>query len=152
MALINSSNFLLYKDQTPLGHSKSTIVNFDVDLPEATTKDSEGWKEYIAGLRSCKIKAEGLTDYSKSLNFEQLADLVIARQKINFYFKDFISNKHIVAGTGFVDAVSEKAEKESAVSFQLDITLTSLASFSNDRLWNTIFDRWNEIALEWQNV
>ena len=39
MALINATSFLLLKDTTVVGHSKSTSFNINVDLPDATTKE-----------------------------------------------------------------------------------------------------------------
>jgi len=152
MALLNSSNFLLYNGETPLGHSKSTTFNLSQDLLDTTNKDSEGWSEFIAGVRSGKLKTEGLTDYSNALNYEQLVDLLITRAPLTIYFKDFVNNKHIISGTGYIEAVSEKAETNNSVSFDLDIQLTSLIGVTNQRVWNTIFEYWNTIATAWNNV
>ena len=72
MSAINATSFLLLKDDTVLGHSTSTVINLEQDLADATTKDSQGWQEFLSGIRSGRVRAEGLTDYSDSLNFAQL--------------------------------------------------------------------------------
>ena len=152
MALLNSSNFLLYNGETPLGHSKNTTFNLSQDLLDTTNKDSDGWSEFIAGVRNGKLKSEGLTDYSDALNYEQLVDLLITRAPLTIYFKDFVNNKHIISGTGYIEAVSEKAETNNSVSFDLDIQLTSLIGVTNQRVWNTIFEYWNTISTAWNNL
>jgi len=69
MPLINASSFLLYKDQTAIGHSKNTVFNLNLDLPESTTKDSGGFAEYLPCLRGGTITVNGLTAYNDTLNF-----------------------------------------------------------------------------------
>ena len=110
MAVINATSFLLLKDTTVIGHSKSTSFNVNVDLPESTSKDSLGWKEVIPGVKSGTLSCECLTDYSDSLGFEQLADMVLTKQKAVFYFKDNVNPKLIVRGEGFINSVDETAE------------------------------------------
>lgn len=152
MALLSSSDFLLAAGETVLGHSKETTFSLEVDLVSATNKDSGGWQEFLQGVRSGKLSASGLTDYNDTLNFEQLASYVITRQSINFLFKDFGGGNFIINGTGYIENVSENADAEGLVTFDVDIVLYGLASATQQRVWNTIFDTWNTIATQWQNL
>ncbi len=63
------------------------IIKNPVKLPQSTRKESLGWKEVIPGVKSGTLSCECLTDYSDSLGFDQLADMVITKQKATFYFK-----------------------------------------------------------------
>jgi hypothetical protein len=98
----------------------------NVDLPESTTKDSNGFKEVIAGVRSGEIAVDGLVDYSDTLNFEQLSTMMLTRQKAEFYFQDSINSEIIYNGEGFVESVEQIAEVENSVSFSVGISLTGL--------------------------
>ena len=62
MALINGTSFGLFHNGNILGHSTQTKFTLNVDLPEATTKDSAGFKEVIGGIRSGTISVAGLVD------------------------------------------------------------------------------------------
>lgn len=152
MALLNSSDFLLFADETALGHSKETTFSLEADLVSSTTKNSNGWQEFLQGVRSGRLTVSGLTDYNDALNFEQLVSYVITRQSISFYFKDFAGGNFIINGTGYIESVTENADAEGLVNFDVDIVLYGLVSASQQRVWNTIFDTWNTIATQWQNL
>lgn len=155
MPVLNASSFLLLKDTTVIGHSKSTSFSINVDTPESTTKDSLGWREIIPGVKSGTINCECLTDYSNSLNFDEIADMIITRQKAVFYFKDTVNTKLIVRGEGFIVSVDETAEFENATSFNLDINLTGIFTVSDaseGKTWDNVFEKWEDIATNWENV
>ena len=90
MATINGSSFLIYKNDDPIGHSNNAIVNLNCDLPDSSTKDSNGWKEVLAGVRSGTIEVTGLTDYSDTVNFEELAEMVLLGTSTTFYFTTYL--------------------------------------------------------------
>lgn len=154
MAVINATSFLLAKEQTVLGHSTSTVLNLEVDLKDATTKDSQGWQEVLAGLRSGRIRSEGLTDYSDSLNFSQLQSMLITRERADFFFKH-PNNKFLFRGFGFVTNVSETAEAENAVSFKVELQLSGLYVITDPTeglTWDIIFTQWESLNTNWQEV
>lgn len=155
MAVINATSFLLLKDQTVLGHSTGTVINLQQDLADATTKDSQGWQDFLAGIRSGTIRAEGLTDYSDSLNFGQLQEMLITRSINNFYFKQPANEKLIFRGDGFVTNISEVAENNGAVSFNVEIQLTGLfviTDVTEGDTWDTIFTQWELLNKNWNLV
>lgn len=154
MAVINATSFLLLKDQTVLGHSTGTVINLQQDLADATTKDSQGWQEFLAGIRSGTIRAEGLTDYSDSLNFAQLEEMLITRSINDFYFKQPANEKVIIRGNGFVSNISEVAENNGAVSFNVEIQLTGLFAVNlvEGETWDTIFTQWELLNENWNQV
>ena len=155
MAVINATSFLLLKDQTVLGHSTGTVINLQQDLADATTKDSQGWQEFLAGIRSGTIRAEGLTDYSDSLNFGQLQEMLITRSINNFYFKQPANERLIFRGDGFVSNISEVAENNGAVSFNVEIQLTGLfviTDITEGDTWDTIFTQWELLNKNWNLV
>ena len=155
MSVINSTSFLLLKGSTVLGHSKSTNISINLDLPDATNKDSAGWSEVITGVRSGTISCECLTDYSDALNFEQIAEMIITKQKAVFYFKQPTNTRLVLRGEGYVSSVDETAEFETATSFNLEINLTGIFTISDiteGKTWDSIIQQWENISEEWQDV
>ena len=155
MAVINATSFLLLKDTTVIGHSKSTSFNVNVDLPDATNKESNGFQEVIAGVKSGTISCDCLTDYSDSLSFSQLSEMVITKEKAVFYFKDIANNKFLLRGEGFVQSVDETAEFVNATSFNLEISLTGVFTItdpSQGLTWDNVFAKWEDIADNWEDV
>ena len=155
MPVINASSFLLLKDTTVIGHSRSTSFNVNVDLPDATNKESNGFQEVIAGVKSGTISCDCLTDYSDSLSFSQLSEMVITKEKAVFYFKDIANNKFLLRGEGFVQSVDETAEFENATSFNLEINLTGVFTItdpSQGLTWDNVFAKWEDIADNWEYV
>ena len=155
MPVINASSFLLLKDTTVIGHSKSTSFNINVDLPESTNKDSGGWKEVIPGVKSGTVSCECLTDYNDTLSFEDLTDMMILKQKAVFYFKDPVNTKLVLRGEGFIQSIDETAEFETATSFNLEINLTGVFSITDATVgltWENVFSKWEDLAKDWEDV
>lgn len=155
MAVINATSFLLAREETVLGHSSSTVVSLNQNLPESTTKDSEGWKEFIGGLRSGSIRVEGLCSYSDTLSFDDLEEMVITRQSARFYFRQPGDERIIISGYGFIESASETAETETVSSFDIEIKLTGtyvITDVTEGLTWEQIFTNWEDLALNWENV
>jgi hypothetical protein len=155
MAVLNATSFLLLKDEIVIGHSTNTTFNVNLDLPDASTKASGGWSEVIPGVRSGSLDCEGLTNYSDSLTFNELADMIITRQKAVFYFKDTVNPKLIVRGDGFIESVDETAESENITTFNLKINLTGVITITDPSAgltWENVFSKWEDLATNWESV
>lgn len=107
-----------------IGHSTSCSLSLSNDLPEATTKDSAGFQEVIAGVKSGEISFEGLVAYDDANNAIEAADLLIARTKINWTFGTAESGDAVYSGNGFLSSVEMSAEMESPVTYSGSITVT----------------------------
>ncbi|MBN88369.1 hypothetical protein CMO95_02085 [Candidatus Woesearchaeota archaeon] len=153
MALINGTSFGLFHNGNILGHSTQTKFSLSVDLPESTTKESAGFQEVIAGVRSGTISVSALTNYSDNLNFEQLADMVLTRQENEFVFEQSAFEGLLLIGNAIIQNVEEIAETENVVSFDIELQLTGLFSIQQqgtDRYWNTTDVLWENANFEWQ--
>ena len=153
MALINGTSFGLFHNGNILGHSTQTKFTLNVDLPEATTKDSAGFKQVIAGIRSGTISVTGLVDYSDTVNFEQLADYVLTKTLNEWVFTQEAFDGLTLTGTGYVTNVEETADMEGAVAYDVEIQLSDIFSVQDDsggnRYWNTTDVFWNNANFEW---
>tara|TARA_R100000231_G_scaffold15402_3_gene16393 strand:- start:15798 stop:16220 length:423 start_codon:yes stop_codon:yes gene_type:complete len=107
-----------------LGHSTSATLSLSADLPDATSKDSSGFNEVIAGTRTGEISFEGLVAYDDANNAIEAADYLIARTKLFWTFGTTASGDKIYKGSGFLSSVEMSAEMESPVTFSGSITVT----------------------------
>lgn len=112
----------------PIGHSTSCTLSITNDMPEATSKDSAGYAEVIAGLRSFEISFDGLVDYTDeatgSTNADGIITLVNSRSKIDFSFGTAVSGDQLISGEGFISSIEVTGEMESVTTYSGTITGT----------------------------
>jgi hypothetical protein len=88
MGLINGTNLTIKVGGVAILKATSASLELSVDLPDATTKDSAGWSEFFAGVRSFTLSSDGLVDYATSASVEtdELVALLIARTAVAVEF------------------------------------------------------------------
>lgn len=86
MSKINGSVIIPIIGTDAIVHTTSATLSINADLPDATTKDSEGWADHIQGLRSWELTIEGYSAYDTSGNVVALSDLVIDRESATMEF------------------------------------------------------------------
>ena len=123
-SVFNGTNLILQVEGNPLGHTTSCSLSLSNDLPEATTKDSNGFQEVIAGVISGELSFDGLVDYSDTANAIELADYLLARTQITCVFGTSVTGDAIYTAEGYLSSVEQSAEMESPVSYSGSITLT----------------------------
>ena len=97
--------------------------DFNADLPEAATKDSSGFQEVIAGVKSSEISFDGLGAYDDMSTIE-LADYLIAELSL-LRFGTAASGDDVYTVEGFLSCWNE-LEMESHVTYSGSITTTDL--------------------------
>jgi predicted secreted protein len=122
--VFNGTNLVIKVEGTVVGHTTSCTLSVNMDVADATTKDSAGWSEGIAGLKSGEISFDGLVDYSDANNAEQLLDYLIARTQVTCVFGTVASGDSIYTAEGYISSLEQSAEMEAAVTFSGTITLT----------------------------
>jgi len=156
VGIINGTTFLLYKDDVAIGHTTETAVSLNVDLPTSTSKDSAGFQEVLAGVRSGSVSASGLVNYDDAVNFEELADMVLTRQRAEFFFTQATGADGLVfQGEGFLTSVEQVADSEVATTFDIEISITGLFSIIDEtdgEVWNAAQGIWNQIDINWNEI
>ncbi|BAQ92581.1 Phage minor tail protein 2 [uncultured Mediterranean phage uvMED] len=122
--VFNGTNLILKIESNTLGHTTSCSLTLNGDLPEATTKDSSGFQEVIAGVMSGEISFDGLVAYDDTANAINLADYLLARTQLTCVFGTAITGDAVYTAEGFLSSVEMSAEMESPVSYSGSITLT----------------------------
>ena len=155
MALINGTSFGLFHNGNLLGHSTQSRFSLNVDLPDATSKDSLGFKEVIAGIRSGSISGACLVDFCDTVNFDQLASMVLTKEVNEWVFTQEAFEGITLTGKGYINNVEQVGDMENLVSYDLEITLINpftVQDDSGDRYWNTADILWNNANFEWNNA
>jgi predicted secreted protein len=122
--VFNGTNLLLKIGGTTVGHTTSCSMSLSMDTPEATTKDSAGFSEYIGGVKGGEISFEGLIAYDDSFNAIQAADNLLNRTKLTCVFGTAETGDNIYTADGFLTSVEMSGEMEAAVTYSGSITIT----------------------------
>jgi predicted secreted protein len=83
MAAINGTVVLLYSGGQPIAMQKGLSIGLDVDLSDATNKESAGWAEHLTGLMNAKIDFNALfstglmSDTPAVLSAKDLMDYIL---------------------------------------------------------------------------
>jgi predicted secreted protein len=124
MALINGTNLVIKVGGVPILKATTASLEMSVDMPDATTKDSQGWAEFFAGVRSWTLSSDGLIDYATSASVEtdELVAMLIARSTVAVTFGTSTTGDMLLSGNAYVSSISQTADMESpsgfSVSFQ----------------------------------
>lgn len=119
MAKINGTEILVSTETGVIGGATSHTINLNVDLPDATTKDSEGWAENIHGLRDWSVDVDALSDPTNPVDGPDIAGLVLNRTEVTI---TATGGGYTYSGTAKVASYSENADSEQPVSFSVSFT------------------------------
>lgn len=73
---------------TRIGAAQNDSMTINVDLPDATTKDSEGWENFIHGLRGAEGTITGLHDPTEQLTEVEIFDIILNREEVVMQYGD----------------------------------------------------------------
>lgn len=126
----NGTNLLLKVDTVVIGHTTSCSISFSHDLPDATTKDSDGWSEFISGVRGATVSFDGLVDYSDATNVIDLFDLIANRTKVDVAFGTAVTGDTVFTAEGYLESLENTADMESPVAYTGSIKITGAVTKS----------------------
>ena len=130
MALINGTNLVIKIAGNPILKATTASLEMSVDLPDATTKDSAGWSEFFAGVRSWTLSSDGLVDYATAAGVEtdELVALLIARSPVAITFATATAGDMVLSGNAYITSISQTADMESPSGFSVSFQGTGTLS------------------------
>lgn len=111
MTAINGTDVLMYCDGVVIAAQRGLSVNVDVDLPDATHKQSGGWGNHIKGQRNATVDLDALF-FSTGQSAKALLDYIINRSDILMVITGGTSYPligHVNIASSKIDAPSEGA-------------------------------------------
>jgi len=121
--VFNGTSLIVYVGTNVVAHATSCSLSVSADLPDATTKDSGGWADEIAGLRSWSMTTDGLATVSGAdYNVEDLYALITGRTEVTLKFTTNSGGTAVVGdlkwtGDAFIESLDMTADMESPVTF-----------------------------------
>ena len=117
---------------TNLGHSTSSSLSFTLDTPEATSKDSGGYREVIAGARSIDISFDSFVAYDDTVDVDTMIGHAKSRTKIHARFGTAVSGDTTYAVQGFISSIDYTADAEAPITFSGTFTSTGAVSIGTN--------------------
>jgi predicted secreted protein len=116
MAKLNGTNMIVFVNGVPIGGTKSFTLDITQENPDASSRDSAGWTERIAGRRDWSISFDGLFDPAGTLNAEEIYDLIAARSLVTLEFATVQTGGLVFSGSGYANGLSISAPDEDVVT------------------------------------
>lgn len=113
----NATALVLSINGSPVAHATGGTLNINQDLLDATTKDSNRWKEQIRGARDWSIDIEGMIDYTASFGVDELADMIISGVSAEIAFATSETGDTKYTGTVDLSGLSQDAPAEGLATF-----------------------------------
>lgn len=130
--IFNGTNLVVLVGNEVVAHSTSCSLSVSVDLPDSTTKSSQGWAEQIGGLKNWSLTTDGLAtvdpagaSYVVGDIFTQLA----ARTAVTVKFTTVSGSTPVVgdliwSGLAFIESLDVTADMESPATYSVSFTGT----------------------------
>jgi predicted secreted protein len=124
--IVNGTLLTIKVGGSKLLNSTSASMSLTLDTPEATTKDSGGFQNLIAGVKSGEISFEGLVAYDSGSGSQigDISDELISGTSVTWEFSTDVSGDDKYSGNGFISSIEITADMESPVSYSGTIVTT----------------------------
>jgi TP901-1 family phage major tail protein len=126
--IVNTSLLSLYFDTTGAGaydkvaHSTDASISFSAETVDITSKDTSGYRDTIAGLRSWTANLTAFIDYSSAYGQEDLVDKWIAGECVTVRFTTNVSSEIYYEGDATITSIElNSSGAEEAASFSITL-------------------------------
>ncbi len=124
MAKSNASSHDLYIVESTVAklvaHLTNVTLSFSGETIDLTTKDNGGFRDFIMGVKSFSLSAEGLTDFqpgTDNRNFDDLMTAARAGSSLTLLLKNATTGDSTHQGTAYVTALDLVSPMEAGLSF-----------------------------------
>lgn len=130
--IVNGTSLVVLVGTEVVAHATSCTLSVSTDLPDATTKQSGGWAQEIAGLRSWTLTTDGLATVEPTGTDFVVGDIFSAlngRTSVTVKFTTVNGSTPIVgdliwSGSAFVESLDITADMESPATYSASFTGT----------------------------
>lgn len=115
-----------------IGHATSSSISYSLDTPDATSKDSGGYREIIAGVRSLDFSFDGFVAYDDTTGIDELLAFIDGRTKVNCKFGTEVTGDTVYSCDGFLTSIDYTADSESPVTYSGTFSSTGSVTTANN--------------------
>lgn len=125
MAIYNGDQIFVESGGYVFAGQISSSVNISANMIDTTNKDSSGWVQNIAGLKSWSIDFEGLADLADSDAFDRPYDQLVAGTAVTVWIGEADGTAGVrYQGSGLLSSVDMSAPQDDALGYSGTITGT----------------------------
>ena len=126
MAIFNGTNLGVYMGGTLIAAATDCSLSLNMETIDITTKDSAGYRELLAGLRSGSISVSGLIDYTDASNKDvtDLYDAWEGRTELTLKFSSELSGDESYTANGFLTSLEQSGGTEDTATYSATFELT----------------------------
>jgi TP901-1 family phage major tail protein len=125
MAIFNGTNLGVYIDGTIIAAATDCSLSLNMETIDITTKDSAGYRELLAGMRSGSISVSGLIDYQSA--DKDTVDLYTAwenRTSLTLKFSSEITSDTSFTASGFLTSLEQSGGTEDTATYSATFEIT----------------------------
>jgi predicted secreted protein len=132
--IFNGTNLVVLVGSEVVAHSTSCSLSVSVDLPDATTKSSNGWADEIGGLKSWSLTTDGLATVDPTGANYVVGDIFTqwsSRTAVTVKFTTVsgstpVNGDLIWYGSAFIESLDITADMESPATYSVSFTGTGI--------------------------
>jgi predicted secreted protein len=123
----NGNIVIIKKGATTITCIRGASISFEQDLPDATSRCSNGWAEHINGLKSVSIDIDGVGNLAENANIDMLHDMIENGEKATVTYSPdptVSANAGMIyfTGTASLGSLSIDAPNDDVITFSGSIT------------------------------
>lgn len=106
---------------TTVAHLTSNGIEFSHSTRDASTKDSNGWKEALEGQKSWSMTGEGFFAEDASYGYEDLYDAFALRTQVAVTYTTDVSGDQEYTGQAYITSLSRTDGNEESSTFSVSL-------------------------------
>lgn len=110
-----------------VAHLSNLTLGFSGETIDLTSKDNNGFRDFIMGLKSFTISAEGFVDFQTSTNQRNFDDFMTAARlgtSLTLLIKNSVMGDSTFQGTGYVTALELTSPMEAGLTFSTTLEIS----------------------------
>lgn len=120
--IINATSLLIYVDGVAVSYSTDTSISVDMDAIDVTNKDSSGWRDLLAGVRSWNASGSGFLAWDATKGADDLYDAITNRSSVSIRFTTGeVSGDTTFDGDGYLTSLEMTGGVEDGATFSFTI-------------------------------
>lgn len=124
MAKIDGKLIVLQFGGVTVAGQTTGSINFSADMLDATTKDSAGWKEFLAGEKNATISVGGLYDPAAAEGAEEIIAYLFVGSALTWRFGQLTAGGSYWTGSGVITSISIQADKNTLSAYTVEVQNT----------------------------
>lgn len=121
MAKFNASRVKILISSVAINGLEEVELNIDGEPIDVTTKDSNSWSEFLAGLKNWTMSGSGIVDFAAVEGIDEMLDDIIGGVTGSIKFGTSVSGDTELSGSGLYTNVAISAPKEDKCTFSFNL-------------------------------